>query len=123
MNLKSKDGFTVKLEELEIELSLLSYLEGDLIYVREKILQEDIPRRFQKRNCGLLVKVPPPGPLPEYIIIASLRSRVVSKEEHWDYSVLALIWFLDELPVNLPQALQEQVQEVDWVAHAKDVSC
>ncbi len=124
MNLKSKDGFAVKLEQIEIELSLLSYLEGEPLYIREKILNEDIPRRFENRNCGLLVKVPPQGQLPEYAFFMHLiSSKLVSQEPYMDYSSLVMVWFQDELPVNLPQALQDQIGEVDWATHAKDVMC
>jgi hypothetical protein len=124
MKMKSKDGYAVKFEQIEIELSLLGYLEGDPLYIREKILNEDIPRRFKDQTSGLIIKVPPPGQLPEYVIILHLISnQLVSEEPYMDYSSLVMVWFQDQLPVNLPLALQGQIGEVDWKAHAKDVMC
>ena len=124
MILLSKDGYAVKLEQLEVELSLLGYLEGDPLYIREKILNEDIPRRFKNETRGLIVRVPPPAPLPEYAIFLHLMSnQLVSQELYMDYSVLVMVWFQDELPVDLPLAIQEQIGEILWKAHAKDVMC
>ena len=124
MKMKSKDGYAVKFEQIEIEVSLLGYLEGDPLYIREKILNEDIPRRFKNQTSGLILKVPPPGQLPEYAFFVHLiSSKLVSQEPYMDYSSLVMVWFQDELPVNLPEALQSQIGEVDWATHAKDVMC
>jgi len=115
-------GKTVKLEAIHLELSLLEWLEGDLLFYRDHFLSrldERVGERFG--NTGLHLSEPPAGPLPLYALYASLHCNKPIQPEN-DTSSLIMVWFSDSLPADLQQELRARFKDVDWEAYAKDGS-
>ena len=116
----SNSSKRLKFEALHIELSLLGWLEGDLLFIREKRLsrlEEQVESKFG--NSGLLLSEPPPGSLPLYIFYASLVCDE-AKQPGYDCSSLTLVWFADSLPADVSKELSARCQNIDWESHAKN---
>ena len=116
----TSSGKRVHLEALHIELSLIGFMEGDPLYIREEILgrlQKTIDRKLG--NTGLLLVEPPPGPLPLYTLYASFHCPEPIQSGN-DCSSLTLVWFSDSLPSDLQQELRTRFKDVNWEAYAKD---
>ncbi len=119
-------GRRVLLEEFLIERFALGVLEGRPEIIRRRKLA-DLPDRIRKRfpgNVGQLILAPPPAVdvmVPEWVLAAALHSyQPVATDTDAQCSGLAVVWFAQELPSDLPAMLRYVLEGVKWEAHAVD---
>jgi len=91
-------GHKVELRRLQIEYFLLGILEGHPDFFRDFVLE----RVYEE--VSIVIKEPPEGVIPRYIIRALL---------HLYPSERTVCWFNDEL-VNLEDQIVENVSSIDW---------
>jgi hypothetical protein len=119
-------GRRVMLEEFIIERFALGVLEGRPEIIRRRKLEE-LPERIRKRfpgNVGQLILAPPPAidlMVPEWVLAASLHSfEPVATNTDAHCSGLAVVWFAQTLPSDLPDMLRYVLGGVRWEAYAVD---
>jgi hypothetical protein len=115
----STSGRRAQFEAIHVEISLIGVLEGDLLFIRDHLLErmtKTVSRKFG--NTGLLLREPPPGPLPTYAFFAQFCSDPINKE--FDGSSLTIVWFSDSIPPDIGRELLLQFQGVDWERYATD---
>lgn len=112
-------GRRAEFEAIAIEISLFGVLEGDPLFLRDHLLErmpETVRRKFG--NTGLLLKEPPPGPLPGFAFFAYFCASPI--DEEFDGSALTIVWYSDSIPSDIGSELLLQFQGVDWEKHATD---
>lgn len=117
---KLRSGRAVRIQQIYIQLSLLGFLERNPERIRNIILQE-LPQRARKAVPswgGIVIRDPPPGPLPLFTVFVDLESEPVRSRSHC--SSLVVVWFTDTFPRNLYDHIKSQIEGVDWDQYAKD---
>ena len=116
---KLASGRDVNLDEFYVHESARGYLQGKPNL--EDALRElpaNVSRIFGD-DRALLVRRPPPGPLPFYTFYAYLRSSEPLHPEA-DCSGLIVCWFGNNLPESVRSCIASQLETLDWDRHAKD---
>jgi hypothetical protein len=112
-------GRDVNLDEFHVHESARGYLQGrpslqdalhDLRYNVSRIFGDD---------RALLVREPPPGPLPFYTFYTHVHSPEHLNPEA-DCSELIICWFHNNLPESVRSCVASQLTTLDWDSHAKD---
>jgi hypothetical protein len=112
-------GRKVKLEVFHMQTLDLGWLFGTPELIRRDVLKKmhnQVSPLFG--NSGVLMREPPPGPLPLFTCIAALESAPLQAEAH--VSSLGVCCFTDSLPNDLRSHIVSHIEDVDWDRFAKD---
>jgi uncharacterized protein (TIGR02996 family) len=117
-------GREVYLDQLHVQRFGLGWMEGRAELIRARVL-ETLPQRARQiypGNNGLLITEVPretEGPYPRWIFLAELLSfEPVHPPAHC--SGLIVVWFGDEVAVDLDDLVAENLRDVVWEDHAAD---